>query len=206
MVYQVYPGLKTSAKSYEISLMAEDFFHVLTPPGSNLYSYHLGGDTKASNRWVELEFFTEYDNFAAQQVTAREVDGNVAPSKTSPQISTWLKECVQHPCCPPQADLPLPTRLIEVATPRIYHTNGAFGRFAALSYCWGTGSQIQLRSENIETLLQHLDFNNLPQTIKDAVLVTRSLSIPYLWVCWALPFYRTSNEIILGRCAMHNPE
>jgi len=203
MVEQAFPLLEMSAKTYEISLSADDG-SVVTPPGSNLYSVRLRSDQWS--RFRVLELFTEHDNLAAQQVTARDVDRDVSPSKTSSQISRWLEECVQHRRCPHQTDLPLPTRLIEVATARICHTNGAFGKFAALSYCWGTGPQLQLRSDNIETLSQHLDFNNLPQTIKDAVLVTRSLSIPYLWVCRALPFYRMSNEIILGRRVMHNPE
>jgi len=179
-----------SAQTYEIRLNANSR-HVITPPGSNFYECHFENKLKESEYHAVLEFFTEHDNLAAQQVTARDVDRDVTPSKTSSQISRWLQECVQHPCCPRQTDVPLPTRLIDVATARICDTNGAFDKFVALSYCWGTGSQMQLRSDTIETLMQHMDFNDLPQTIKDAVLVTRSLSIRYLWVCCALPSYRT---------------
>ena len=182
MVKQACPWLQVSEQTYEISLTA-DSRHVITPLGSNLYTFELATRPVQDSIYSELEFFTEYENFAAPQVTARELDRDVTPSRTSSQISRWLKECDQHPCCPQQTDSSLPTRLIEVATTKICHTNGAFGKFVALSYCWGTGSQIQLRSDTIETLSQHLDFSDLPQTIKDAVLVTRSLSIPYLWVC-----------------------
>jgi len=164
-----------------------DSRHVITPPGSNFYEFLFGDKLKESKYYAVLEFFTEHDNFAAQQVTARDVDRDVTPSRTSSQISRWLEGCVQHPCCPQQTDVPLPARLIDVSTAKICHTNGASGKFAALSYCWGSGSQMQLRLNTIETLMQHLDVNELPQTIKDAILVTRSLSIPYLWVCLALP-------------------
>ncbi|KAH6865544.1 heterokaryon incompatibility protein-domain-containing protein [Alternaria rosae] len=181
MIDQLIPGLETSAQTHKISLSLHDF-HVITPPGNNLYELFLENRLQESLYIEDLEFFTESDNFAAQQVTAREVDQDVTLSKTSPQISRWLRECVQHPCCPQQIDFPLPTRLIDVETEKICHTNGAFGKFVALSYCWGSGSQSQLRSDTIQTLMQYLDFNNLPQTIKDAVLVTRSLSIRYLWV------------------------
>lgn len=186
MIDQLLPGLEMSAQIHKIRLIRDDS-HVMTPPGNNLYQLFLKNRLEEPLYFAYLEFFTESDNFAAQQVTAREADQDVTLSKTSPQISRWLRECVQHPCCPQQIDFPLPTRLIDVATEKICHTNGAFGKFVALSYCWGSGSQTQLRSDTIQTLMQHLDFNDLPQTIKDAVLVTRSLSIRYLWVCWAFP-------------------
>jgi len=186
MVNRVHPGPRTSAKTFEISLIA-NYKDVITPLGSNYYLIHSTDVTGMTAYYSALELFTESENLAAQQVTTRNLDRDVAPSSTSFQITRWLEECVQHPCCPRQIDSPLPTRLIEVATGKIRHTDGAFGKFVALSYCWGSGSQMQLRSDTIETLMQHLNVNDLPQTIKDAVLVTRSLSIPYLWVCWALP-------------------
>ena len=185
MVKQACPWLQVSEQTYEISLTANSR-HVITPLGSNLYTCKLATKPVKWSSASELEFFTENENFAAPQVTARELDRDVRPARTSLQISRWLKECDQHPCCPQQTDSPLPTRLIDVMTAKICHTNGALGKFVALSYCWGTGSQTQLGLGNIETLMQHLDFNSLPQTIKDAVLVTRSLSIRYLWVCSAL--------------------
>lgn len=203
MIEQVFSRRLLYWKTFEISLRVNSK-HFITPPGSNYRDIYVTSKPYGPIRHAELEFFTEKNNFAAQQVTAREVDSDVTPSKTSSQISRWLEECVQHPCCPQQTDLPLPTRLVEVATAKICHTNGAFGKFAALSYCWGTGSQIQLRSDNIETLMQHLNVNDLSQTIKDAVLVTRSLSIPYLWVCWAFPSDFMPNEITIGRRTMHH--
>lgn len=185
MVDRLFPKLEMSAQTLRITLVANSE-HVITPPGSNCWRVRLCNEQEL--REEDLELFTEHENFAAQQVTARDLDGDVTPSKTSPQILRWLKECDQHLCCPQQIDSPLPTRLIDVATAKICHTTGAIGKFVALSYCWGTGSQIQLQSDTIEKLMQHLDFNHLPQSIKDAVVVTRSLSIPYLWVCWVLPY------------------
>jgi hypothetical protein len=129
-----------------------------------------------------FSFLTEQDNLAAQYVTAREIDGDVSPSNTTSQTADWLKECARHEECPAQIDVSLPRRVIDVATLRVLHTNEAYGKFAALSYCWGSGSQIQLRSDTIQSLTRRLDFNGLPQTIKDAILVTRSLKLAYLWV------------------------
>lgn len=162
--------------------MAACIRDVFTPSGSNLFKVVYGSDSDNFSYLAYLCLFTEDDNFAAHLVTARNVETDLSPSSTSTQILRWVKECTLHGCCPEQVDSPLPTRVIEVATPKILHTKGAFGNFAALSYCWGTGSQTQLRSHTIEALTQHLELNELPQTIKDAVIVTRSLSIPYLWV------------------------
>lgn len=197
-IERVVYGREIPSETCEISLIhnPED---VITPTGSNLYELRFTRNFEWFHYIGELEFFTECDNFAAQQVTARKVDGDMTPSKTSPQIARWLKECDQHACCPKQIDSPLPTRVIEVETAKIYHTHGDFGRFVALSYCWGSGSQIQLRSDTIKTLMQHMDFNHLPQTIRDAILVTRSLSIPYLWVCWTLPSDPESYSVCLTR-------
>ena len=152
-----------------------------TPIGSNLYKLQSSFEDSRVDR--NLMLFTADNNLAAERVTARKVDGDLTPSNTSTQISNWIKECALHGCCPPQINVPLPTRVIDVATPRILPTEGACGKFTALSYCWGSGSQIQLRSNTLQALTQHLDFDELPQTMQDAIAVTRLLSIPYLWVC-----------------------
>lgn len=59
-------------------------------------------------------------------------------------------------------------------------------RYAALSYCWGPSEDAQLQSKTTkETHVRHLeslDFESLSPVLKDAVKVTRNLSIPYLWV------------------------
>jgi hypothetical protein len=155
-----------------------------TPRGSNLYKISIMSSPGGYFDWsYHFSFLTEQDNPAAQYVTAREIDGDVSPSNTISQTADWLKECARHEECPAQIDVSLPRRVIDVATLRVLHTNEAYGRFAALSYCWGIGSQIQLRSDTFQSLTQRLDFNDLPQTIKDAILVTRSLELAYLWVC-----------------------
>lgn len=59
-------------------------------------------------------------------------------------------------------------------------------QYAALSYCWGPREhakyQSKTTSKNLNHHLERLDFDALPPVLKDAIKVTRSLSIPYLWV------------------------
>jgi hypothetical protein len=104
------------------------------------------------------------------------------------QIQDWLVECADHSQCPGQVETILPTRVIEVAPvdspdkPRLLVTAGKKGRYAALSYCWGSNSYGELKQSHLNKYLQHLDVGALPQTLRDAIAVTKSISIRYLWV------------------------
>jgi hypothetical protein len=56
------------------------------------------------------------------------------------------------------------------------------GGYAALSYCWGGFQQVTSTTAKLEQYQNRLDFRSFPKTIHDALTVTRSLGIPYLWV------------------------
>jgi hypothetical protein len=127
--------------------------------------------------------FTQEDNIAAQQVTARNLASDVSPSSTCKEILRWIKACANHECCPEQVDTTLPTRVVDVTTLRVVNTMGKSGKYAALSYCWGASTQATLNSSTFHAFSRHIDFDVFSQTIKDAILVARSLSIDYLWVC-----------------------
>jgi hypothetical protein len=93
-----------------------------------------------------------------------------------------LSDCAHHDCCPQQVDLPLPARVIDVENLSIVTTGGQRGRFAALSYCWGQSTQTLLLTSTLAKMSHHIDIDTLPQSIQDAILVVRSISIKYLWV------------------------
>jgi hypothetical protein len=71
----------------------------------------------------------------------------------------------------------------DTTNPRLHVSNGALGKYAALSYCWGppphnwktTPSTLQDRTTSIP-------LTELPKTLRDAVIITRELGIPYLWI------------------------
>lgn len=67
---------------------------------------------------------------------------------------------------------------------RLYETQeNTTGQYTALSYCWGTDQPLKLTSANIENMKSGLmRLSQLPQSLADAVHVTRSLGIQYLWV------------------------
>ena len=67
----------------------------------------------------------------------------------------------------------------------LFETNAPTDRtagYATLSYCWGGVPQFSATRANIGELINGFSLNRLSQTVKDAVEVTRSLGLRYLWV------------------------
>lgn len=82
----------------------------------------------------------------------------------------------------------LPSRLIQLCDDqslRVIHTSTVSGcepNFAALSYVWGTSQSFILLSTTEGALMKGFDDKRLPQTIKDAVTITRRLGLQHIWV------------------------
>lgn len=103
----------------------------------------------------------------------------------------WLHRCrSEHPDCKPEG-YKLPRRLISVGTStkpclRLVSTQGLESgsvQYATLSYCWG-GAEIPgklTRSKEV-SYFESISMGDIPLTIQDAVRLSRSLNIPYLWV------------------------
>ena len=54
--------------------------------------------------------------------------------------------------------------------------------YVALSYCWGGSQQLKLTKATIDRLKSGIDLDELPQTLKDAVIVTENLNLRLIWV------------------------
>lgn len=74
---------------------------------------------------------------------------NIARDTSSPHslimASSWLETCIStHKTCGTSSQGILPTRLIDVSSPtvKIVETSGQYGRYAALSHCWGTSGSV----------------------------------------------------------------
>ena len=68
-----------------------------------------------------------------------------------------------------------------------HYTPKACQRYIALSYCWGSHLWAErstpiLTASSLETMKTAIRMTDLPQTIHDAVVITRRLGIRYLWV------------------------
>lgn len=54
--------------------------------------------------------------------------------------------------------------------------------YAALSYMWGGPQQFMTTKDSLEARITNIDFEDLPRTLRDTVLVCRAIGIQWLWV------------------------
>lgn len=103
----------------------------------------------------------------------------------------WLTECQDgHPDCAAQNERPLlPTRVLDVESTNnpeklCLHVSKQkqHGEYVALSYCWGGPQPLVTTTENLDEMRKCIQASQLPQTLSDAVKVTRGLGIRYLWI------------------------
>ncbi|KAF5684755.1 hypothetical protein FDENT_6558 [Fusarium denticulatum] len=108
-------------------------------------------------------------------------------------MKSKLESCVSHNHFNPDKAF-IPDRLIDVRenqlrlvlTKDLLPRDAESHRYVALTYCWGpephASKQLKTTRGNISQHLRQIPESSLPQVIKDAVAVTRALSVPFLWV------------------------
>ncbi|KAK3941118.1 heterokaryon incompatibility protein-domain-containing protein [Diplogelasinospora grovesii] len=123
------------------------------------------------------------DDPASECVPGRPESKQLRPSVVA-KIKKWLDDCMtEHPFDPPE----LPRRVLDLGTDdssiRLHQSQtGERARYAALNYCWGSGTQhLTTTTSNLGDHLLALP-GRLPQTISDAIEVCRKIGIRYLWV------------------------
>ena len=104
-------------------------------------------------------------------------------------IRTWMLEClVTHTQCARKTPSSLPMRVIDVGRvdsledPYLLESSGQVAPYLALSYCWGTGKRFVSTQDSISRRREGFMLAELPETLRDAILVTRRLGVRYLWV------------------------
>lgn len=125
---------------------------------------------------------------------------NSGPPAAASMISEWISQCAswkidwKHSQCPGRStirwstEISLPTRVLKILGPQKVHlvvpdqrsTN--FDRYACLSHCWGNAQCIKTTSFNLDSYLEDIPWNSLPQTFRDALELTRHLGLSYLWI------------------------
>lgn len=115
---------------------------------------------------------------------------------TLTQIRKWTDECVnRHEGCLRTQRIAttrqlLPTRLLDVASLMSHacvrlvstgkmHLNTPY---VTLSHCWGGSCAATLSTANMQACYDGIPVSSLPQTFRDAVIVTMELGISYLWI------------------------
>ncbi|KAF4632851.1 hypothetical protein G7Y89_g5277 [Cudoniella acicularis] len=125
---------------------------------------------------------------------------------TLSQAQPWISECLsKHNQCRLTTPTKIPTRLIDIGPPDGSKkpflfvpsstnfipakcekpwapTPDTTFRYLALSYCWGDTGNLVTTPENIDARRVAIPGAEMPETIKDAICVTRKLGFRYLWV------------------------
>ena len=107
----------------------------------------------------------------------------------------WLNDCViGHASCTPEprSGRWYPSRLLDLDAPtqdgltslRLITTKSQSleGHYTTLSHRWGQAKFLQLTRHNVEDFHREIPIAELPQTFRDAILVSKALQIRYLWV------------------------
>ncbi|KAI0404105.1 HET-domain-containing protein [Xylaria palmicola] len=115
---------------------------------------------------------------------------NISSKPSLARARKWLQDCVQHHprCSPPAGSSFVPTRLIKIWTHegrrliQLRESGGVEVRYVALSYCWGGRQDMQTTKQTIDRYQTEINFNDMPRSIQDAIIVTENLGIQYLWI------------------------
>ncbi|KAE8442363.1 hypothetical protein EG329_003434 [Mollisiaceae sp. DMI_Dod_QoI] len=133
------------------------------------------------------------DAYACKVVLIPSSISEIKASRLSPdsraalrQARQWLLTCCQsHPQCNIPR-LSKPTRLVSLEGDRIRICNSTSlderEQYATLSHCWGSLKILKLTKHNRHLLSQGVPLTALCKTFHDAILITLSLGIRYIWI------------------------
>ncbi|KAI0512605.1 heterokaryon incompatibility protein-domain-containing protein [Xylaria bambusicola] len=105
--------------------------------------------------------------------------------------NAWLQHCLANHtrCAPDRQDPWLPSRLIDVGTVKNETVRLVLGSsldirspYAALSHRWGRDTTFVLTSAKLAAYQQEITLVEGSSTLRDAIEVTRSLGLQYLWM------------------------
>lgn len=121
----------------------------------------------------------------------RDVPVEITPKYASAITKEWLEFCQEHhPLCRPAHSAFLPTRLVFVgempSMSKICASSdipaGTSIKYTTLSHCWGEPKFLTLTSLNLDSMMECLPTELLTPVFRDAIDLTRSLGIEYIWI------------------------
>ncbi|KAH7357549.1 heterokaryon incompatibility protein-domain-containing protein [Pyrenochaeta sp. MPI-SDFR-AT-0127] len=139
---------------------------------------------------VKFELYAECEATSAryQIPLLNSVPSNPRPEDYARQAKYWLNHCLtNHADCCSNASKELPTRVIDVGDavnhPKLVKTRSEERDvYCALSYCWGQSRAFTTTLATFEDRRKGFSVEELPETIRDAVILARGLNIRYIWV------------------------
>ena len=106
-------------------------------------------------------------------------------------VSRWTQECEsEHPVCRHRRSETLessPARVVDIDhedsdAVRLVDYNLSLGPYTAISYCWGKKPFLITTKNNFQRHKHSIRFSELPKTFRDAVEITRSIGVRYIWI------------------------
>ncbi|KAI0376760.1 heterokaryon incompatibility protein-domain-containing protein [Hypomontagnella monticulosa] len=163
------------------------------------------GDNETSGYRVNVGIAPRNDASEDKQLTIERFSSqdkqNALIATCNGVIRRWVDDCIagrdSHTGCGARSlaqskPLSTPTRLIDVGAtdvdtiriaPRDKLPQSSDLRYLILSYCWGRGNDsAKTTPANYQRRLKQIEVSDLPNTIRDAVELTRRMNIRYLWV------------------------
>ncbi|KAH6649354.1 heterokaryon incompatibility protein-domain-containing protein [Chaetomium tenue] len=150
----------------------------------------------------EITFYaTEEPDPCLHHVTQRLLlrPGEKLEFTASPRSMEWVRQMMQectsgHDRCNNTPTSWLPSRLIHLGgpsqLPRVVETarlspgldTSPAIKYTTLSHCWGTVGTFKLFEENRKELYQGIAPSSIPKTYLEAMEVTESLGLQYIWI------------------------
>ncbi|KAK7222560.1 hypothetical protein V2G26_010563 [Clonostachys chloroleuca] len=153
---------------------------------------------------ISIYPFAKASDPAGAVVRRRPLRRNVQSSSVFSAAKKLISSCIGsneaqnkgHQQCRYSRDTVLPTRVLDLGDPKNpsqtlcleVNETETHGSYLALSYCWGKPDSkaeiqpVRLQRDNIQQLMSEIKLDILPQSIQDAITVTRKLGFRYLWV------------------------
>ena len=145
-------------------------------------------------------FILHSDDTSQFKPELRPRDLETSITQSARQIQRWLDKCRQGHLktkgigdCPSSKERnsgKLPTRLLEITSidsrvqVRLVLSKKVDAplKYITLSYCWGGAVRRKLTMSNYRAYRQSIPLDPLPQTLKDAIMVTKELGVRHLWI------------------------
>ena len=117
---------------------------------------------------------------------AFEIASDPQHMKIMTMIQEWVKWCDrEHDGCS-KPSLICPRRLVDIgirldSQMRLVQDIAAV-KYVALSHCWGKHRSFITERETLLERLESISFERLPKTCRDAIAITRTLGVRYIWI------------------------
>ncbi|KAH0547711.1 hypothetical protein FGG08_000200 [Glutinoglossum americanum] len=146
---------------------------------------HKGAVTIYQTELIKHADMARIDDPAAKFIQGR--PENIYPSsdESIQQAQDWIDDCINnHRGCSKPTPSPLPTRIIKLldGDGLKLSDDEERGQYATLSYCWGGPQTFCTTVGNLEDRKRGFRLSDLPQTLQDAVYLTRRLGLSFLWI------------------------